>query len=247
MKNTTLILLLASITITTYGQEQEIRKDLKAFRKVVASPRINVILQKGDRESIRLVYDGVSKNKINIEVRGKTLHLFLDQARKVEKPSSRNDHYGTLNTMMYAGVSITAFVTYKDLELLEIRGNQQLTVRSPIESDEFRLRAYGENEINLESLNTAYFKASLYGKNELKIRNGWAIEQKYKLYGDNMIDTRELKSDFASASIFGEGRIRMNTSEEVRLDAFGEPTLYVDGGGYVNKRIVIGRTRVHSY
>src|SRR5688572_8352406 len=125
---------------------QEIEKDLKSFNKIIASPRVNLILKKGDRESIRLVYNDVNKSKINIEVNGKTLSIYLDKARKVEKPSSENDRYGTLNTMMYEGVSLTAYVTYKELESLEIRGNQELTCNDAIESEEFRLKAYGENE-----------------------------------------------------------------------------------------------------
>lgn len=245
MKHFTLFI--ASVLISAGLQAQEISKDLKAFRKIVASPRINVILEKGDTESIRLVYDGVSKSKINIEVYRKTLSIYLDNARKIEKPSSDRDRYGTLNTPMYAGASITAYVTYVELESLEIRGNQELTCNGPIESDEFRLRAYGENEIRLASLKTGFFKASLYGENELRIKGGKVVEQKYKLYGENKIDTRDMKSVFTSTSIFGEGRVRINSSEEVRIDAFGEPSIYVDGGAFVNKRLVIGRTDVHTY
>jgi len=245
MKHFTLFI--AGVLIAAGLQAQEISKDLKPFRKIVASPRINVILQKGDAESIRVVYDGVSKSKINVEVYRKTLSIYLDNARKVEKPSSRRDPYGTLNTPMYAGAAITAYVTYRELESLEIRGNQELTCHGPIESDEFRLRAYGENEIRLASLKTDFFKASLYGENELKIKTGSVLEQKYKLYGQNKIDTRDMESLYTTASIFGEGRVRINSSEEVRIDAFGEPSIYVDGGAFVNKRLVFGRTDVYRY
>ena len=74
--------LLLIVLIPAFGlQAQEIKKDLKAFTRVIASPRVNVILTKGERESIRLVYDNVSESKINIEVRHKTLQIFLDNAR----------------------------------------------------------------------------------------------------------------------------------------------------------------------
>jgi hypothetical protein len=225
---------------------QEIEKDLKSFNKIIASPRVNLILKKGDRESIRLVYNDVNKSKINIEVNGKTLSIYLDKARKVEKPSSKNDRYGTLNTMMYEGVSLTAYVTYKELESLEIRGNQELTCNDAIESEEFRLKAYGENEITLASLKTEFFKASLYGANELKIKKGKVVEQKYRLYGENRIDTREMKSAYTSTAIFGEGNVRVNSTEEIRVDAFGEPTIYVRGGGHVNKRLIFGKTYIRE-
>jgi hypothetical protein len=95
-------------------------------------------------------------------------------------------------------------------------------------------------------LKTDYFKASLYGQNDLKIKKGKVVEQKYKLYGENKIDTRDMKSAFASASIFGEGNVKINTTEEVRVDAFGEPDIYVNGGAHVNKRLIFGRTRIHE-
>jgi hypothetical protein len=236
-------LVFSSSFVLAQNAEQEIKKDLKPFNRIVASPRVNLILTKGDHENIRLVYHDVSAGKINIEVNRQTLRIFLDGAKKVEKPGSHDLHTGTRRSM-YDGVSITAYVTYRDLEALEIRGNQELTCRDAIESEEFRLKAYGENEITLASLRTDFFKASLYGENTLKIKKGKVVEQKYKLYGENKIDTRDMRSAFASASIFGEGNVKINSSEEVRLDAFGEPAIFVNGGGHVNKRFVIGRTEV---
>ncbi len=228
------------------NEPNEIQKDLRSFSHIVASARVNLVLKKGEKESIRLVYDNVSKSKINIEVTNHTLHIYLDNARKIEKMDPYYDGHGPRHSM-YQGVTITAYVTYNYLEGLEIRGNQELTVLDPIDADEFRLKAYGENEIRLTSLTTDFFKATLYGQNILKITNGKVVEQKYKLFGENKIDTREMKSAYASASIFGEGNMAVNTTEEIRVDAFGEPSISVVGGGNVNKRLVFGHAAIHKY
>jgi HSP20 family molecular chaperone IbpA len=246
-KLTLILIIVLGLGGTLYAQEaeQEIQHNLKPFDRIISSPRVNVILKKGEKESIRLVYSGVSKNKINIEVHRKTLHIYLDEARKIEKMAHYDNGYRSHNSM-YNGVTITAHITYTDLEALEVRGKQELTCLDPITAEEFRLKAYGENEITLASLKTEFFKASLYGENTLKIKKGKVIEQKYKLYGENRIDTREMKSAFASASIFGEGNVKINTTEDVRLDAFGEPSIHVNGGGHVNKRLVIGRISIYE-
>jgi hypothetical protein len=241
MKKFTILLFLA---VSAAASGQEIQKDLKHFSRIIASPRINVILKKGDQESIRLVYDDVSKNKINIEVKGRTLQIFLDDARKVEKTVREDGHHSRHG--IYEGVSVTAYVTYTTLDYLEIRGTQELTCYDPIVSDEFSLKAYGENDITLASLKTGYFKASLYGENKLKIKTGKVIEQKYRLFGQNKIDTHDMRSEFTSTSIFGEGELKINTTEELRVNAFGEPNIYVDGGAQVNKRLVFGRTAIHQ-
>jgi hypothetical protein len=239
-----ILIAFALLTVVSSTFAQEIKRELKSFSRIIASPRVNLILKQGDKESIRLVYHDVSESKINIEVSNHTLHVYLDNARKVEKVDPYEPNHGRRRNM-YDGVSITAYVTYTYLEGLEMRGNQELTCYDPIESDEFRLKAYGENEITLASLKTDFFKVTMYGTNDLKISKGKVVEQKYKLYGENKIDTRALKSAYASASIFGEGQVRLNSTEEVRVDAFGEPNIYVDGGAHVNRRLVIGRTNIH--
>jgi len=241
MKKLTLILAITCISSLALGQEIEM--DLKHFTRIVASPRINVILNKGENEFIRLVYHGVSRSNIHIQVTGKTLRIFLDHARKIEGRKSYKNQYGGRESL-YEGASLTAYVTYKELDMLEIRGNQELTCQDPIESEEFVLRAYGENEITLTSLHTAYFKAKLYGQNNLKIKKGRALEQKYMLYGENKIDARKFRSDYSVTRIFGEGSLRINTAEEVRIDAFGEPRIYVDGGAHINRRLIVGKATI---
>jgi hypothetical protein len=242
MKKLLFTVILSSILLGTYAQE--IQQDVKYFNKIIASPRVHLVLSKGDKESVRIEYRNISKEKINIEVQGRTLSIYLDNARKLEKLKDKD--FGRA-TWMYEGVTVVAYVTYTELEGLEIRGNQDIRCNDPIESEVFRLRAYGENNISLASLKTDYFKAALYGENELRIRNGKVIEQKYKLFGENKIDTREMKSAFTSTSIFGEGNLKVTSTEQIRVDAFGEPTIYVKGGGQVNKRLVFGKTYIREY
>jgi hypothetical protein len=240
MRNILFTLIFLSVTTTAFSHEFE--RGLRHFNKIVASPRINVILQKGNSEHIRLVYNDVHESEINIIVRGKKLFIFLENARKIE-PSVRNGA-GEPRRGIYESASITAYVTYRDLEGVEIRGNQELTCNGPIESEVFTLRAYGENDITLASLNTEFFKAALYGENKLKIRDGKVLDQRYRLYGENKIDTREMKSTYTSTTIFGEGKLKVSSSEEVRVNAFGEPKIFVDGGAHVNRRLIIGRTKI---
>jgi hypothetical protein len=239
-----LSLLLVLTTATFLGYAQEIKKDLKPFSKIIASPRINLILEKGDKENIRLVYDDVSKSDINIVVKGKTLHIYLEDAKKVEKTVRHHHENGSARHGIYEGVSITAYVTYRELELLEVRGGQEVTCKDAIDTDRFILRAYGETNITLASLKTEYFKASLYGQNNLKIKKGKVLEQKYRLFGENKIDTQEMRSEYTSTSIFGEGKLNINTTEEIRVNAFGEPRIYVNGGGHVNRRLIFGRAKI---
>ena len=239
----TLTLILSCLTLSAFSQE--INKDVKHFTRIVASPRINVILEKGDHEAVRLTYSNVGAEQINIDVTGKTLRIYLEDARKVERMKRQRDGHGNRESVYHNAV-ITAYVTYKELDMLEIRGNQELTCKDPLEAETFTLRAYGENEIHLASLRTGFFKAKLYGENDLRIDKGRTLEQKFMLYGENKIDTKGLRSDYIITSIFGEGSLMINSAEEVRIDAFGEPRIYVDGGANINKRLVIGKANIFA-
>jgi hypothetical protein len=223
---------------------QHIEKSVKPFTRVVASPRVNVVLSKGAKESVRLVYSNLTEDLINIIVTGKTLRIYLDNARKYEKQSAHSDRGDRKS--LYEEARVTAYVTYKELDMLEIRGSQQLYCEDPIESDAFTLRAYGENDIHISFLKTPFFKAKLYGENDLQIRKGRTLEQKYVSYGENRVDTKGMRSDYIITSIFGEGSLKLNSAEEVRIDAFGEPEIHVDGGAQINRRLVIGKANIQQ-
>jgi hypothetical protein len=244
MKNSKLVLLLIAVfALPLFATAGEINRELAAFTRIIASPRINVILSHGEQESIRLVYDHVSADDIRIELKGKTLRIYLKDARVTEKLERVNDHE---KRSIYVDAIITAYVTYKDLSHLEIRGNQELTCKDPLTAEKFTLKAYGENEINLSSLKAGYLKTHLYGENKLKIKGGKADYQKYKLYGENKIDTRELKSYSATATIFGESNVKLNIQDELRVNSFGEAEVAYNGAAHVNRGLIFGRTEIRK-
>jgi hypothetical protein len=224
---------------------QEIERSLKSFRKVVVSPRVNLILEKGEQESIRLVYTNVTPDKINIEVQRQTLRIYLNDAKVTERLERVDAHHGHKRGI-YHDVTITAYVTYRDIEHLEIRGNQELTCNSPILAERFILKAYGENEINLASVKAEYMRTSLYGGNDLRIGGGKAEFQKYKLFGENKIDTQALKSYSAIANSFGESRIKLATQDNLKVNAFGESQISYLGDANVSKGLIFGETQIHK-
>lgn len=229
---------ISAIFLSIVGFGQQFKTDVKPFTRLVVSPRINVIIEKGTVESVRVVYENITEDKINVNVSGKTLRIYLDEARKKEKSIQTGG--------MYEGATITAYVTYRELEGIEIRGNQELVCVGPIQADVFRLRAYGQNDIHLSSLKSDFFQVKLYGQNDLQIGQGRTLEQKYVLYGENKIDSKGLRSDYITTSIFGEGSLRVNSAEEVRINAVGEPNIFVDGGAHVSKRFVIGKANIYE-
>jgi hypothetical protein len=234
------VIFVLGLSVST-SLSQEISKDLKSFNKIIVSPRINLILEQGEQETIRLTHSNVDVDKINIKVQGNTLRIYLDDAKVTEKMyrTASNGKRG-----IYHDASLTAYVTYKDLEHLEIRGNQELTCNGPLKAERFTLKAYGENDINLSSLKTEYLRTSLYGDNDLKIKTGKAEYQKYKLFGDNKIDTQDLKSFSTTTTIFGESKIKLNSQDNLKVNAFGESQVSYNGNASVSKGLIFGKAQI---
>src|SRR5687768_2576854 len=134
----TLLLAVICIGAASVSLAQEISRELKSFNKIIVSPKVNLILEQGDQESIRLTYSNVDADKINIRVQGNTLRVYLDDAKVTEKTYRVSSHE---KRGIYHDVSVTAYVTYKELEHLEIRGNQELTCNGPLTAERFTLRA----------------------------------------------------------------------------------------------------------
>lgn len=239
---TTSLVLAAAAAFAQEDTAPAITKDLKPFNTVIVSPKINVILEQGPKESVRVVYNDVSADKINIEVRNHTLRIYLDDAKVTEKMVPNVNG----KVSMYRYASVTAYITYQQLEHIEIRGNQELTCNGPLQAERFLLKAYGENDITLASVKTEYLKASLYGENKLRINGGMADFQKYKLIGENKIDTRELRSFETITTIFGESKVKLSTQDELNINAFGEAEISYNGNAEVNKRLVVGKTRIRK-
>ena len=245
MKNSLKPLFLgAAIILTTFVSAQELQKDLNSFDKIILSPKINLVLQKGDKESIRIKYSNVALDKINIEVSNNRLRIYLDDARLVEKQKKTHDENYSSKSSIYHDAVITAYVTYRELKVLDVRGEEEVTCDGAIANEKFKLKAYGEVEITLASLHTKNFKAVLYGENKLKIKEGQASHQRYRLYGENKIDTRAFESETISTTIYGEGRLSVNASDEIRINAFGEPQVNVSGNSHISRGIIIGRADI---
>jgi len=232
------------VLITSIGYTQSEEQQLPAFDRIVASQYVQVVLEKGDQESIRLEYDGVSPEVVNVKVKRKKLHIYLDDAKLVGKQEKYYHNGQKYTRNRYNNVSVTAYITYKELRGLEIRGEEGMVCNGAINADKFKLKVYGENRIVLASLQTKKFKASIFGSNNIVIKSGTAGHQLYRLFGENKIDTQNLESNTTASRIYGEGRLTVNASDELKITAFGEPEIRLTGNGRVNKNLILGKADI---
>ncbi len=202
--------------------------------------------QKGDNESITVRFENINEDDINVDIRHNRLHLYLDRSKVWPKQEKRNEGICTFKRDKYRNAVITAYVTYKELKSLEVRGEEEVTVEDGITSEKFKLKAYGAADIQLASLTSSRFKARMYGENRLKIKAGEIKNQKYKLFGENKIDTEAIESHHIASTIYGEGLLRVKASDEMTLTSFGDPYIKLSGSADLTHRIVIGNPHIRT-
>ena len=226
---------LTFVLVSTVLFAQSIEKKVGSFNKIIASPKINLVLVEGTEESVKINYANVDASKIRVTVKNKTLRIYLDGSRFTEKRERVQLDGEVRKENVYRHASITAYVTYNKLQKLVVRGEQEVDVRGPISGKKFKLSAYGECDITLASLDAGKFKASLYGQHTLKIKSGQVDTQQYKLFGENKIDALAIQSVDAYSTTYGESKLKVNANENLRLVTFGESDVWMRGNAEVNK------------
>jgi hypothetical protein len=231
------VLLLAGLASISNAQDKYL--EVESFNKVELGQRIRAIFTPGDTESVRYELNGVHPDDLIIRGSGKKLEIYLEKAKSLEKQRKIYDNGYKQKVGWYEGSWVNVYITYKELKKVISKGEEDLDITGTINTDVFKLKTYGDLEIEIDDLTAEKLKAKLYGENDLDIKSGAIGLQKYKLYGDNRIETRDVRGELVKATNYGESVLRVNT-ETVKFTVFGEIDVECGHGTNVRKGIVLG-------
>ncbi len=250
MKKTTNIKTIFTILFTLLaiqtGFAQTKTVDVDTFNKVIISPHIQVVFQQGDSENVSIESSTEPEDKINIEVNGKTLRIYLDGARDVTKSEKTNEKGYEQRKSIYNGTVVKATVTYKNLEELSLRGEEKIVCKSTLEGEKFNLTIYGASQVYLNKVGFGHLKTTIYGASYLEIKEGTIDRHKITAYGETKINTLGVDSKSAKIIAYGEGSYRLKVTDDLKITAYGEATVAYEGNPKVNKGIVIGEATIQK-
>lgn len=236
----TLIFLIACAGI--WAQHKTI--DVKQFDKIVVSPHIQATFVQGGNEQIQIESNTVSDDKVNVEVNGKTLRIYLDGAKEVTKNEKVNKDGYKRSKSIYNGTVLIVTITYKNLKELSLRGEEKFIGESPLTRDRFKLKIYGESQVYLNEVNLDELHATVYGESYLEIKKGNVNSQKFTAYGETKINTLGVSNKFTKIIAYGEGSYRVNVSDRLKVTAYGEATVAYKGNPELDKGIIIGEATI---
>ena len=216
------------------------------FDKVIVSPNIEVTFIEGDEEKVIIEKSTVSDDKINIKVNGKTLRIYLDDAKELVRNEKKYENGNKVKRPIYKGTVVTATVMYKTLEELSVRGEETIVCKSVLKGDKFRLKIYGESEVFLNDVNLDELQTTIYGESILVIKAGSVKEQKYTAYGESKINSLGINSNTTKITVYGESNFQINVSDEIKLTAFGEAVVEYKGNPTITKGLNIGEVKINK-
>lgn len=243
MKNRNKLSLFFMLTCATiWAQSKTI--DVNHFDKIVVSPHIQAIFVQGDKEQIQIESSTVSDDKINVEVNGKTLRIYLDGAKEVTKSQKVYKNGHKRSKSIYNGTVLTITITYKTLTELSLRGEEKFVCESPLKGNRFRLKIYGESQVYFNQVDLDELHTTIYGESFLEIREGNIDSQKFIAYGETKINTLGINNKNTKIVAYGEGSYRVNVSDRLKVTAYGEATIAYEGNPDIDKGLVIGEATI---
>jgi hypothetical protein len=233
-------ILTAAFILFTYSAYSQQSYTVDHFDKVLVGPHIELILEEGNREKVDLSNVQVEESEINVKVEGRTLYIYLDEARFTTKHKKVKTHGYKTKEPVYRGTKATATVTYNYLSKLSLRGEESHKVKGTLDSDKLIIKMYGEAQLQFESIDSETIKAKLYGDNLIEFEDGKIRKQKYKSYGENVIDARRLQCSIAKSTNYGESKIRLHASEKIKFSSLGESSIEYSGVHKLRRGIILG-------
>jgi len=216
------------------------KKVVESFNKVTISPHIETIFVQGDEESVTIHQNKLSDDIVNIEVKGETLRVYLDDAKETTKHKTVEKNGAKMRVPIYLGKVLTIKVTYKHIDNLSLRGEQRTVCESLINVEDFKLKIYGESEVIFNEVNFKELDADIYGESQLTIEKGGIDNQKITAYGEGQINLVGVDNKTSKLKAYGEAKFTVNTSTRIKFIAFGEAELYYKGGAEVETGLSIG-------
>ena len=218
--------------------------EVDSFDKVVVSPHIAIVFIKGDTESVTIESITEPLEKLNIEVKKNTLSIYLEGAKMTteNKKEKKNDY--KRKVPIYNGTVVRAIITYKDINSLDLRGEEKFVLKSPIKTDEFRLNIYGESQVYLNEVAIKNMMVTIYGESFIEILKGTTENQKFTAYGESTVNVSNVDNENTKLTVYGDGSFRFNVSEKLKITSYGEATIAYSGNATVNRGVIIGETTI---
>ncbi|MEM6632811.1 MAG: head GIN domain-containing protein [Bacteroidota bacterium] len=203
MKNLLCTALSLLLILTLQAQNTETR-NVGSFDGLHVSSSFDVIVKKGNRESVRLEISGVDLNEIRTEVNGGTLKIYRKSKAKNWYKNSKGKIY----------------VTYRELDEIHSSGSADVYCADPLKARSFEATTSGSGNMILEDLEADELMTRISGSSDLEIA-GSVETQEVNISGSGDYDAMDLDCEEAHVRVSGSGNARITARESLKASVSG--------------------------
>jgi hypothetical protein len=209
MKNlyTSIFILLFS---ATFGYAQMVDYKINhSFSKFSNDSKFDVFLEKGDEESVKVVFiQNIEKGDIIAEVVGNTLEIRQTKAN-LKKAKAK------------------IYITYKYLDGITNHGEGNINVLSDVHTKMFEIRNDGPGSIRL-NLFAGQLDAKISGPGNVEI-NGQILSQYISIEGEGNYRAYSLESKDTDIKIYGKGNAEVQVNQLLTASVSGQGNVFYKG------------------
>lgn len=216
------------------------------FDKVIVSPHIEAVLKKGKEPSIVIEDINVPIEKFKYELDNGILQVYLEGAKTYTKNKKIVTRNSERKVPLYRGRVVRVIITYVDVKIFSLRGEEKITFQTPLIQKECKLRIYGKSEVTINTIEVDRLDVSIYGDSFLNMEKGSIKKQKITAYGASKVMASGVISNETKITVYGDGIFKFNVSKKIKVTSYGEATVLYKGNAQLKKGIVIGESTIRK-
>lgn len=200
-----------AFTGSAFAEKTEETRSISDFSRIKNKGPITVNVTVGPATSLTVSADDDDMDEIITEVRGKTLHIEID-----------DDNWGWSNRKKPVVVTVTT----PNLEEFDLRGSGS-SVITGLEDTDFELEIAGSGDVEIEDANLRAFSVDIKGSGDVKV-SGTCSDLDVEVKGSGDVDARDMKCKDGEVGVMGSGDVDAYVSgnAEVSIMGSGDVTLW---------------------
>ena len=195
-------------------------RQISSFSAIEVSGAIDLYLSQGNEEAVAISASSDDiRTRIRTEVKGNTLHIYLDGKG--------------LNWKIWGNNKMKAYVTFKSLNRVEASGACNLKATSAIKVEDLKIELSGASDFS-GTVNVTRLHLEAAGASNMRI-NGTANEATIDASGACTMKCYDLKTEHAKIDASGASNINITVNKELNAGASGGSSIFYKGTGLIRE------------
>ncbi|MCU0447180.1 MAG: DUF2807 domain-containing protein [Microscillaceae bacterium] len=232
LKLSAVLLYLLLLPMAIFAQSVlNIRRNVASFNQIKASSIVNVYIQQGEKEDLRVETREDLHKFVKTEVNQNELLITTENFPKNWNWREENNIY------------IKVYVTVRDLQKIEASGSSDIFFDNQLITKRLELHLHGSSDARV-NIKCYTLICNIHGSSDAVI-NGSAEELNAKIHGSSDLKAYNLQVNNCEIQVSGSGDAFISVNGELAATVSGSGDLHYQGNPNIRKMVVSGSGDAH--